>query len=91
MEALHRLRRLWRQLWESTNKPNGFEILEVRLGGVAARMETAGEKMAAFARGEIDAIAELLEESLITKRRPDNSIGCTNTMDEIATPGRIDY
>ena len=50
MEALHRLRRLWRQLWESTNKPNGFEILEVRLGGVAARMETAGEKMAAFAR-----------------------------------------
>ena len=54
-------------------------------------METAGEKMAAFARGEIDAIAELLEESLITKRRPDNSIGCTNTMDEIATPGRIDY
>ena len=91
VEALHRLRRLWRQLWESTNKPNGFEILEVRLGGVAARMETAGEKMAAFARGEIDAIPELLEESLITKRRPDNSIGCTNTMDEIATPGRIDY
>ena len=27
VEALHRLRRLWRQLWESTNKPNGFEIL----------------------------------------------------------------
>ena len=91
VEAIHRLRRLWRQLWESTNKPNGFEILEVRLGGVAARMETAGEKMRAFADGELDTIAELLEESLITKRRPDNSIGCTNTMDEIATPGRIDY
>lgn len=91
VDALHALRIVWRQLWESTNKPNGFEIIEVRLGGVAARMSTAGEKMHAFAEGRVDTIPELLEESLITKRRPDNSIGCTNTMDEIATPGRIDY
>lgn len=91
VEAIHALRIIWRKLWESTNKPNGFEIIEVRLGGVAARMSTAGEKMRAFANGEIDTIPELTEECLITKRRPDNSIGCTNTMDEIATPGRIDY
>lgn len=91
VEALNALRVIWRKLWESTNKPNGFEIIEVRLGGVAARMSTAGEKMAAFASGELDTIEELLEQSLVTKRRPDNSIGCTNTMDEIATPGRIDY
>lgn len=91
VEALNALRVIWRQLWESTNKPNGFEIIEVRLGGVTARMSTAGEKMAAFASGELPTIEELLEASLITKRRPDHSIGCTNTMDEIATPGRIDY
>lgn len=91
VEALHALRVVWRKLWESTNKPNGFEIIEVRLGGVAARMSTAGEKMRAFANGEVDTIPELTEESLVCKRRPDGSIGCTNTMDEIATPGRIDY
>lgn len=91
IEALDALRIIWRKLWESTNKPHGFEILEVRLGGIAARMSTAGEKMRAFANGEVDTIPELTEECLITKRRPDNSIGCTNTMDEIATPGRIDY
>lgn len=91
VDALGTLRVIWRQLWESTNKPNGFEIIEVRLGGVTARMSTAGEKMAAFASGELPTIEELLEASLITKRRPDHSIGCTNTMDEIATPGRIDY
>ena len=90
-EALNTLRVLWRKLWESTNKPNGFEILEVRLGGVAARMATAGEKMRAFADGTVDTIPELLETSLITKRHPDGHINCTNTMDEIATPGRIDY
>ncbi len=91
VEAIHALRILWRKLWESTNKPNGFEIIEVRLGGLAARMSTAGEKMAAFARGEVDTIPELMEEALICKRRKDGSVGCTNTMDEIATPGRIDY
>ncbi len=91
VEALHALRLLWRKLWESTNKPNGFEIIEVRMGGIAARMATAGEKMLAFANGEVDTIPELLEESLICKRRPNGTIGCTNTMDEIATPGRIDY
>lgn len=91
VEALDTLRIVWRKLWETTNKPNGFEILEVRLGGVAARMSTAGEKMRAFALGEVDTIPELEEEALITKRRPNGSICCTNTMDEIATPGRIDY
>ena len=90
VEALDTLRVLWRKLWESTNKPNGFEILEVRLGGVAARMSTACEKMRAFADGEVETIPELLEKSLVTKRRPDGHINCTNTMDEIATPGRID-
>ncbi len=91
VEALHALRILWRRLWESTNKPNGFEIIEVRMGGIAARMATAGEKMQAFANGQVDTIPELLEEALICKRRPNGTIGCTNTMDEIATPGRIDY
>lgn len=79
------------KLWESTNKPNGFEILEVRLGGIAAWMSTVDEKMWAFADGMIDTIPELTEESLVYKRRSDGSIGCTNTMDKIATPGRIDY
>ena len=91
VEALNTLRVVWRKLWETTNKPNGFEIIEVRLGGVAARMTTAGEKMRAFALGETETIPELEEPSLITKRRPNGSIICTNTMDEIATPGRIDY
>ncbi len=91
IHALDVLRRLWRKLWEGSNKPNGFEILEVRLGGICARLDTAAEKMAAFASGEIDDIPELSDPSLVIKRRPDGSVGCTNTMDEIATPGRIDY
>lgn len=91
VEAIEDLRIIWRQLWESTNKPNGFEVIEVRLGGVAARLATAQEKMLDFVSGETDDIPELTEPSLICKRRPDNSIGCTNTMDEIATACTIDW
>src|SRR5699024_9514982 len=89
--AVDALRVIGRRLWESTNKPNGFELIDVRLGGVCARLSTAMEKARAFAAGEAEAIPELCEESLVCKRRPDGAIGCTNTMDEIATPGRIDY
>ena len=61
--AVDALRVIWRRLWESTNKPNGFEIIDVRLGGVCARLSTAMEKARAFAAGEAEAIPELCEES----------------------------
>ena len=91
VEAIHALRVLWRKLWESTNKPHGFEIIEVRLGGVAARMQTAGEKMRAFAEGKVDTSPDLAEEALITKRRSDGTFGNTNVMEEIATSSKIDW
>ena len=90
VREVHALRRLWRKLWESTNKPNGFEVLEVRLAGVAARLETAGEKMQAFGLGEAEDIPELSDPSIVIKRQPDGSIWCTNLLEDIATPGRID-
>ena len=90
VREVHALRRLWRQLWESTNKPNGFEVLEVRLAGVAARLETAGEKMQAFGLGEVEDIPELSDPSIVIKRQADGSIWCTNLLEDIATPGRID-
>ncbi len=91
IEAFKALRHIWRKLWESTNKPNGFEVIEVRLGGIMARLATAEDKMRDFADGAVDDIPELTEPSLVCKRRPDGSIGCTNTMDEIATASTIDW
>ena len=90
IQALEALRAVWRELWESTNKPHGFEVIDFRLGGVCARLSTAGQRMADFARGQIDDIPELSSETLIYRRRPDNSIGCTNTMGELLTAARVD-
>ena len=91
VDAVHALRVSWRKLWEKTNKPNGFEVIEVRLGGVAARFSTAGEKMRAFATGEVDTIPELLEECLPLSRYDGNHFSCTNVMGMISTASKIDW
>ncbi len=91
IQAVEALRLIWRQLWESTNKPNGFEVIDVRLGGVAARLSTAEEKMRAFAAGAVDDIPELTEPSLLCRRRPDGTLCFTNVMEDIATPCAIDW
>jgi len=61
------------------------------MGGIQARLETASQRLAAFARGECDDIPELSSESLIFKRRPDDSVSCTNVMDELLGAARQDH
>ena len=90
-EAVDALRHVWRKLWESTNKPYGFEVIDFRMGGICARLSTAAERMNAFARGEIADIPELSSETLIFKRGEDNFVGCTNVMRELLTAARLDH
>ena len=91
IDAMDTLRISWRTLWEYTNKPHGFEVIEMRLGGVMARLATAAEKMAAFAEGSVADIPELSEPSLIYKSNPDHTFSWTNMMTEISTPNKIDW
>ena len=91
IEAVQALRSVWRKLWESTNKPYGFEVIDFRMGGICARLSTAAERMAAFARGEIADIPELSSETLIFKRGEDGFVGCTNVMYELLTTARLDH
>ena len=91
IEAVEALRHVWRKLWESTKKPYGFEVIDFRMGGICARLSTASERMAAFARGEIADIPELSSETLIFKRGEDGFVGCTNVMYELLTTARLDH
>ena len=54
----------WRSLWHKYNKPFGFELNDIRIGGVAARFATAAERMQAYADGKLDDIEELSCEKL---------------------------
>lgn len=54
----------FRELWMRENKPFGFEVQELRIGGLLMRLRSSGERLAAFAKGEIDVIEELEEPIL---------------------------
>ncbi len=53
------LRASWRNLWMSCNKPFGYEVLDIRLGGTAARLESAAARILGYLDGAYDKIEEL--------------------------------
>ncbi|WP_443722430.1 family 20 glycosylhydrolase [Ruthenibacterium lactatiformans] len=79
--SIEALRAAARTLWFSTNRPFGFEVIDIRLGGLAARYASAGVRMEQFARGEVDTIEELAAPKLPLYRRAD---GCVETCYEWA-------
>lgn len=90
IEAVEELRCAWRALWESTNKPQGFEIIDLRLGGVAARLSTAAARMGAFAAGECADIPELSAPALPYTLRADGTLFGSYAVSEIVSACKID-
>jgi len=58
------LREKHRTLWFSMNKPFGWEVLEIRYGGLITRMDTVQYRLNQWLNGEVDRIEELEEERL---------------------------
>ncbi|WP_080875264.1 beta-N-acetylhexosaminidase [Oceanobacillus timonensis] len=63
-ERVYTLRKTHRTLWFSFNKPFGWEIIEIRYGGVLARIETVMYRLNQYIDGDINKIDELEEERL---------------------------
>ena len=53
-----------RILWYHDNKPHGFDVQELRLGGLLMRLRSQRDRLADFVEGRIDSIPELEEEIL---------------------------
>ena len=84
------LRCAWRDVWESTNRPHGFEIIDLRLGGVAARLSTAAARMEAFAAGTLEDIPELSAPALPYTLRQDGTLFGSYAVGEIVSACKID-
>ena len=54
-----------RKEWYRVNKPYGFEVLDVRYGGMINRINTAILRLKQYLDGEIDFIEELESERLL--------------------------
>jgi RNAse (barnase) inhibitor barstar len=91
VHALRSLRKAWETMWFSTNKPFGFEVIDLRMGGIIARFQSAEKRMNAFATGVIDDIPELSCEKLPYARTSDGEIRYLNRWGKLVTPGRIQH
>ncbi len=83
----------FRKLWFKENKPHGFDVHELRLGGLLLRLRSQRERLLSFASGEIDVIEEL-EEDLLEYIGPGNKKGTEmllviNSWAKTATPNVI--
>ena len=64
IRELQELNSVWRQTWEITNKPYGFEVVDGRLGWMISRFISAREKMKEFSSGKRNNIEELSDKKL---------------------------
>lgn len=58
------LRESHRKNWTTYNKPFGWEVFDIRYGGLLMRFDTAKERITAYLAGELDTIEELEQPRL---------------------------
>lgn len=61
LEAFHTA---YEKLWHKVNKPHGFDIQDMRIGGVIQRIKSCMRRLVSYTDGEITKIPELEEEIL---------------------------
>ncbi len=69
--------------WFTENKPHGFEVMDIRLGGLKQRVSSCKKRIEKYISGEISEIPELCEAVL----EKTNGIYWSR----IITPGRISF
>lgn len=62
--SVDELRRAHREQWFKTYKPFGWEVLDLRYGGLLARIDSAGKRINDYLEGKIEMIEELEAERL---------------------------
>ncbi|MEC6746952.1 beta-N-acetylhexosaminidase [Marinilactibacillus sp. XAAS-LB27] len=62
---LEGLRKAHRKVWMLYNKPFGWEVLDIRYGGIRARMQTTADRLQDYLKGTLSIIEELEEDKLL--------------------------
>ncbi|WP_208589785.1 beta-N-acetylhexosaminidase [Gracilibacillus suaedae] len=69
------LRNAHKKQWLTINKPFGWEVIDIRYGGLIARLETAIERIMDYLNGEIERIEELEQDRLPFNANLDKTTG----------------
>ena len=81
------LRDIHRAHWMAVNKPFGWEVLDLRYGGLLGRIETAVARLADYLAGRVPRLEELEAERLLYDGKP--GVLNVNEYHDIATASRI--
>ncbi len=82
-ELLNRLSRFHESMytqWVTECKINGYEVLDLRLGGLEARIKTCIQRIQSYLSGEIDGLSELEEERLPMDCRTKEELASSEVM-----------
>ena len=66
LEAFYRA---YKKQWFTENKPHGFDVQEIRIGGLMVRVRSCAERLQEFYDGKIEGIEELEEKLLRLKEK----------------------
>lgn len=93
IEDLRSFKESLRTLWYADCKGQGFEVLDIRIGGIISRCETAVYRLESFLNGHINIIEELEEQRLPYKIRYINhaSVPSWNQYASISTQNIISH
>ena len=86
------VRRLWeihRDMWLATYKPFGLEVIEIRYGGLIARLESLVVRLQKYLDGEITSIPEFETELLKFQGGSADELHHISSYRRIATASRI--
>ena len=85
-KEINLLRSEHRKLWHHTYKPFGWEVLDIRYGGMLSRLDTVIWRLEEYLAGNIAEIPELEEEKLTFNGGEEGTIVQVNRYRRIATP-----
>ena len=75
-QVLERLEEFWdafRAQWDADNKPFGFEVQDIRIGGLEKRLRHAALRIKSYLDGSLDSLPELEQERLPATKNYDGS------------------
>ena len=90
-ERVRLLREEHRRCWMEVYKPFGWEVLDLRYGGLLARIDSTSDRIGRLLAGEVQTLEELEEIRLdyegLTARSPSDGLGRNNRYRRIVTAG----
>lgn len=92
MEKVREMKELRGKIWFEECRPFGYEVLDIRFGGVAVRLESARRRLEAWISGEVERLEELEEDRLpyaVDRQNKDHRLCAAPLWEYIVSAGNM--